>query len=112
MTETPMIRVGSSFTVTASAEHIPSTCTVIGFSSLSGSATILRRRFDSNGSDGFLATAEPVFSSVSSAIIFDYLLTDIRRRGGIGPNFLDKIPVTRKVGFQHSIQPISGERCS
>jgi hypothetical protein len=53
ITEIPMISVGSILIVTASAEQIPNTCTVIGFSSFNGSLTIFLLRFEKSASAGF-----------------------------------------------------------
>src|SRR4030042_6493262 len=64
ITETAITKAGFIFTVTASAEHIPSTCTVIGLFSLSGSLTNFRFFFDNNGSFSLMLLCFCIFEIV------------------------------------------------
>jgi hypothetical protein len=66
ITEIAMTKVGCICVVTANEEQIPSTCTVTGLSSISGSVINFLLLLESKGSAGFTATD---FSIVSALIV-------------------------------------------
>src|SRR4030042_2449402 len=78
ITDMAITKAGFSFTVTARAEHIPRTCTVIGLFSLSGSLTNFRFFFDNNGSFSIILISFFFFEIIfiiAKAVLYHRLYT-------------------------------------